>query len=72
MEQTQKKSTSIKKRSLESHEESGSRKGMKKRKLGKTELKTEGESKEAQLKKMMEFKEQGQKLTEKEKSKRYF
>ena len=46
MDQTQNKPTLTKKRSLESHEESGSKKGMKKRKLGKTEPKMESESKE--------------------------
>ena len=43
---------------------------MKKQKLGKTEPKMEAESKETRLKKIMEFKEQGQKLTEREKSKK--
>ena len=46
MEQTQNKLTSTKKRSLESHEVSGSKKGMKKQKLGKTKSKMEAESKE--------------------------
>ena len=46
MEQIQNKPTSTKKRSLELHEESRSKKGMKKQKLGKTEPKTEVESKE--------------------------
>ena len=46
MEQIQNKPTSTKKRSLESHEESGSKKGMKKQKLEKTEPKMEAESKE--------------------------
>ena len=43
---------------------------MKKRKLRKTEPKTKAELKEIQLKKVMELKEQGQKLTEREKSKK--
>ena len=43
MEQIQNKPTSTKKRSLESHEESGSKKGMKKQKLEKTEPKMEAE-----------------------------
>ena len=47
MEQTQNKPTLTKKRSLESHQESSSKKGMKKWKLGKTEPKTEGELKGA-------------------------
>ena len=70
MEQIQNKSTSTKKRSLKSHEESSSTKGMKKWKLKKTEPKMEAESKETRLKKDMEFKEKGQKLTEKERSKK--
>ena len=70
MDKTQNKPTSTKKRILESHEESGSKKGMKSLKLGKTESKTEAESEETRLQKIMEFKDQGQKLTEKEKSKK--
>ena len=70
MEQTQNKPILTKKKSLESHEESSCKKGMKKQKLGKAEAKTEAESKETQLKKLMEFKQQGQKLTEREKSKK--
>ena len=64
MDKTQNKPTLTKKRILESHEESGSKKGIKRLKLGKTEA----ESEETRLKKIMEFKDQGQKLTEKEKS----
>ena len=70
MDKTQNKPTLTKKRILESHEESGSKKEKKMLKLGKTESKTEAELEETQLKKIMEFKGQGQKLTEKEKSKK--
>ena len=43
---------------------------MKKQKLRKTEPITEAESKETWLQKIIEFKEKGQKLTEREKSKK--
>ena len=72
MDKTQNKPTSTKKRILESLEESGSKKVIKRLKLGKTESKTEAELEETRLKKIMEFKGQGQKLTENEKSKKTF
>ena len=72
MDKTQKKPTLTKKRSLEWHEERDSKKERKRLKLEKTEPKTELQSEEIQLKKIMEFKNQGQKLTEKEKLKKIF
>ena len=56
MDKIQNKPTSTKKRILESHEESGSKKEVKRLKLGKTESKTEAELEETRLKKIMEFK----------------
>ena len=60
--------SSTRKRSLEVHGENGSKKEKKKLKLEKTEPKLEAD--EAQHKMIMEFKSQGQKLTEKVKSKK--
>ena len=70
MDKTQMKPNSTKKRSLESHEESDSRRERKRLKLGKTEPRKETQPEETQFKKIMEFKNQGKKLIEKEKSKR--
>ena len=55
---------------MESHGESSFKKEKKTLRLGKTEPKAEAEADETQHRMIMEFKSQGQKLTEKEKSKK--
>ena len=70
MEQTQNKPTSSKKGILEPQVEGDSEKEGKKLKKAKREPGAETESEEIQIKKITELKSQGQKLTEKEKSKK--
>ena len=70
MEQTQNKPTSSKKRVLEPQVEGSSKKERKRLKQAKKEPGVETGSEETQIKKITEFKSQGQKLTEKEKSKK--
>ena len=70
MDREQDKPTSAKKRILKPQVEGGSRKERKRLKKGKAEPGAEAESEETQIKKITEFKSQGQKLIEKEKSKK--
>ena len=70
MEQTQDKPTSSRKRIPESQVEDGSEKGRKKLKKARTEPGEGTGSEERQIKKIMQFKNPEQKLTEREKSKK--
>ena len=70
MEQTKNKPTSSKKRVVEPQVEGGSKKERKRLKKLKTEPEAETRSQETRIKKIMEFKSQGQKITEKEKLKK--
>ena len=70
MEQTHDKPTASRKRIPEPQVEGGSEKGRKKVKKAKTELEEGTGSEERQIKKIMQFKNPEQKLTEKEKSKK--
>ena len=70
MDKVQDKLTSSKKRILEPQVEGSSKKERKRLKKVKTEPGVETESEETQNKKTTKFKSQGQKLTEKEKSKK--
>ena len=70
MGKVQDKPTSSKKRILEPQVEGGSKEERKRLKKRKTQPAAEAESEETRIKKITEFKSQGQKLTEKEKSKK--
>ena len=70
MKQTQNKPTLSKKRVLEPQVEVGSKKERKRLKKAKTKPGVETGSEETRIKKITEFKSQGQKGTEKEKSKK--
>ena len=70
MEQTQDKPTSARKRIPEPQVEGGSEKGRKKLKKARTEPREGTGSEEKQIKKIMQFKNLEQKLTEREKSKK--